>query len=248
MATLKTLSDPALSAVVVAEAGSPAWLGALDALVVTRRLVIPRTTLTSATPDDVARWAHTTLAGVPASVAGPLLDDMTAIAAWVAEQSRTGRVLVRIFTETPTRRCGFHVDTVPPRASPIGALRVYNGRTTEYVIPGDVRSMPDFYAYLSCRERLAKGTVAPRSDRTAELLALDESPAFLRQGARIHSVPPGATVYFKHIDVTRHWSAHPVGDVWIQRSPSSGGPRLVLNVSPTTAVPAAPGRERTAGA
>ncbi|MFF0448783.1 hypothetical protein ACFYT4_20630 [Streptomyces sp. NPDC004609] len=276
---LTPFADPSVSALVDGPGERPPWLDELARLVVTGRLVVPRTTLTAAALGDFTAWARSALAGAPPAVARPLLEDMAGIVGRVRVGAGNGPVLVRVFTEAPTRRCGFHVDTVPPDSPTVGAVRVYNGPTTEYVASGDVLGMADFYAYLSRRERLSRqaadlcrpdadaATETDTSDTSAypanaadtvdpadtgtdpataaalgELLAMDENPSFLRPGAPIHRVPDDATVYFRHIDVTRHWSPHPVSDTWIHRSPMRGGPRLVLNVSPTRTVSANPGR------
>ncbi|MFE7547217.1 DUF1826 domain-containing protein [Streptomyces gardneri] len=242
------LTDPGLTAVIVTPGERPGWLDELAELVVSRRLVITRTTLTAVSRDEFADWSRTALAATDSAVARPLLQDMTGIVEQVMASADVGRVMVRVFTEAPTRRCGFHVDTVPPQAPTTGAVRVYNGPTTEYVSGDDVRSMKDFYAYLSRRERVSRQAGAgPRGDGPAcaaadPLVALDETPSFLRPHAPVHRVPPDATVYFKHIDVRRHWSPHPVADAWIHRSPMQGPPRLVLNVSPAQTASAGPGR------
>ncbi|MFD9354658.1 hypothetical protein [Streptomyces sp. NPDC060031] len=240
--------DPALSAVIVPYGRRAPWLDELAGLVAGGRLVIPRTTLASVTPHGFADWAHTALAEAPATVARPLVEDMTEILTRVVDTARTGHVMVRVFTEAPTRRCGFHVDTVPPQSPTVGAVRVYNGPTTEYVACEDVLGMSDFYAYLARRERLshlaerhAEGSAA-RDATLAELCAMDESPSFLRPGAAVRQVPRDTTVYFRHLDVRRHWSPHPVSDVWIHRSPMRGRTRLVLNVSPARSVSANPRR------
>lgn len=242
------LTDPGLTAVIVAREERPGWLDELAELVVTRRLVIARTTLTAVSLDDFARWSRTALADTTRAVSGPLQDDMTGIVEQVMTTADVGRVMVRVFTEAPTRRCGFHVDTVPPQAPTIGAVRVYNGPTTEYVACDDVVSMAAFYTYLSRRERLSRAAGAGACGATAagsalgQLMAMDDAPSFLRSRAPVHRVPRDATVYFRHIDVRRHWSPHPVTDVWIHRSPMQGIPRLVLNVSPAQPVPAGRGR------
>lgn len=242
------LTDPGLTAVIVPREAHADWLDELAELVVTRRLVIARTTLSAASLDDFAHWSRTALADTAKAVSGPLLDDMTGIVEQVMATADVGRVMVRVFTEAPTRRCGFHVDTVPPQAPTIGAVRVYNGPTTEYVACDDVLSMAAFYTYLSRRERLSRmagaGTcgVSAAGSAPGRLIAMDEAPSFLRPRAPVHRVPRDATVYFKHIDVRRHWSPHPVTDVWIHRSPMQGVPRLVLNVSPAQPVPARRGR------
>ncbi|MGW5423488.1 DUF1826 domain-containing protein [Streptomyces sp. NPDC003943] len=249
------LSDPGPTAVILARGERPCWLDELAELVVARRLVIARTTLAAVSRDEFADWARTALARTDGAVARALLDDMTGIVEQVTATTRVRRVMVRVFTEAPTRRCGFHVDTVPPQAPTTGAVRVYNGPTTEYVACDDVVSMKDFYAYLSRRERMAREAGAGACGSCGEatpgaalgpLVAMDETPSFLRPRAVVHRVPPDATVYFRHIDVRRHWSPHPVTDAWIHRSPMEGPSRLVLNVSPAQRVPAGPGRRRAA--
>ncbi|MEU3689965.1 DUF1826 domain-containing protein [Streptomyces narbonensis] len=246
------LTDPGLTAVIVTPGERPDWLDELAELVVSRRLVITRTALTAVSRDEFADWSRTALADTDRAVARPLLEDMTGIVEQVLAAADVKRVMVRVFTEAPTRRCGFHVDTVPPQAPTTGAVRVYNGPTTEYVSGDDVRSMKDFYAYLSRRERMSReagpGTRGDGPARAAPdpLIAMDETPSFLRPHAPVHRVPPDATVYFKHIDVRRHWSPHPVADAWIHRSPMQGPPRLVLNVSPAQSAPAGPGRRPAA--
>ncbi|MFI5666358.1 hypothetical protein [Streptomyces sp. NPDC051704] len=237
-------ADTALSAVIVPDGRREPWLEELAELVAGERLVIPRTTLSSVTPDEFTGWAHTALAGTPASVAAPLVDAMAGILARVVDTAGTDKAMVRVFTEPPTRRCGFHVDTVAPQSPTVGAVRVYNGPTTEYVACEDVLGMGEFYTYLARRERLSRqaererradgpdGPDGPGGTALAELCAMDGSPSFLRPGAVVRRVPADATVYFRHLDVRRHWSPHPVTDVWIHRSPMRGTARLVLNVSP----------------
>ncbi|MGW3448809.1 DUF1826 domain-containing protein [Streptomyces sp. NPDC001076] len=233
------MADPGVCAVVLSPGDSAQWTAELADLVTAERLVIPRTTLTAVSLEEFTRWARAAAAGTPPAVAGPLVADMTGIVARVMDVAGTGRVMVRVFTEAPTRRCGFHVDTVPAQAPLVGALRVYNGSTTEYVEPEDVLGMTAFYAYLARRERLSRSTASGGAGLD-ELVGMDESPGFLRPGAVTHRVPCDATVYFRHLDVRRHWSAHPVTDTWIHRSPMHGQPRLVLNVSPTQGVCARP--------
>ncbi|MET9444157.1 hypothetical protein [Streptomyces sp. NPDC006610] len=245
---IELLADRARSAVVVVPPERPPWLAELDAAVTERRLVIARTTLDSVDLDGFTRWTREALAQAPPALTGPLLDDMTEILRRVMGAARGNRVMVRVFTEAPTCRCGFHVDTVPPQAPTVGAVRVYNGPTTQYVHGDDVRGTAEFYAYLARRERLSRMVAdARRGERTRqaaldELRAMDADPSFLRPGAVIRQVPSDATVYFRHIDVRRHWSPHPVRDAWIHRSPMRGGQRLVLNVSPADPRAVRPGR------
>ncbi|MGW3199163.1 DUF1826 domain-containing protein [Streptomyces sp. NPDC001118] len=236
------LTASGMCAVVLASQDGCPWAPALADAVTAGRLVIPRTTLTAVGAEEFTAWVHSAVADAPAAVMGPLVADMTGIVTRVMEVTGVDRVMVRAFTEAPTRRCGFHVDTVPAQAPTVGALRVYNGATTEYVEPDDVLSTDAFNAYLSRRERLSRAAVGAGIDdplagaARAELATMDESPSFLRSGAVIHRVPPDATVYFRHLDVRRHWSTHPVAEAWIHRSPMHGQPRLVLNVSPAQPV------------
>ncbi|MGW1171574.1 hypothetical protein [Streptomyces sp. NPDC002550] len=241
VADIRHAADPEWCAVIVSPGHEEPWLQELSVAVTSGRLTIPRTVLPAVTLAELAAWGATVTAGLPGDVATALVDDMVAIAERVVHTDRASieRVQVRSFTESPTRRCGFHVDTVPAQAPVIGALRVYNGATTEYVEPCDVLSVTAFYDYLSRRERLSRVLDEPAStgpvtaeSAHAELTAMDEAPQFLRAGGVIRRVPERATVYFKHLDIRRHWSPHPLAEAWIHRSPMNGAPRLVLNVSP----------------
>ncbi|MFF6804018.1 hypothetical protein [Streptomyces sp. NPDC012616] len=98
------LTDAGLTAVIVPPEAHADWLDELAELVVTRRLVIARTTLPAASLDDFAHWSHTALADTAKTVSGPLLDDMTGIVEQVMATADVGRVMVRVFTEAPTRR------------------------------------------------------------------------------------------------------------------------------------------------
>lgn len=74
------------------------------------------------------------------------------------EQTLPGasQLIMRMFTDAPTQRCGFHIDTALPRSSTIGLVRVFNGTRTLYVHPENIISMNDFYQYLGKREQLGK--------------------------------------------------------------------------------------------
>jgi hypothetical protein len=212
------------------------WWAEVESAIGAGQLTIRRTILPAISVPELRDWAYATTATLNPSTASALSEDIVSIARHVTEISGTDLVSVRIFTEAPTRRCGFHVDTVPVHAPPIGALRVYNGVTTEYVMPADVLGMGEFYRYLARRERLSRelDRLDIGYDRAvASLIEMDEAPSFLRDGATIRRVPSGATVFFKHVDVSRMWSPHPVSDCWIHRSPMRGKLRLVLNVAPT---------------
>ncbi|TYC21008.1 hypothetical protein FXF52_28200 [Micromonospora sp. MP36] len=194
---------------------------------------------------EVVAWARGACAVLPHRVRGPLLDDLAELCQAVCVAGGTRQLLARIFTEAPTRRCGFHLDTVPPQAPVVGALRVYNGATTEYVEPADVRDMPAFYAHLSRRERLSHRT-ADDPHAVATLCGMDDAPEFLRPDAAVRRVPDGVAVFFRHLDITRHWSAHPVAAAWIHRSPMAGTRRLVVNLSPVERATRPPRPERAA--
>ncbi|MEV5338727.1 hypothetical protein AB0K93_09605 [Streptomyces sp. NPDC052676] len=56
------LTDPTLTAVIVASDERPGRLDELTELVVARQLVIPRTTLTAVSRDEFADWSRTALA------------------------------------------------------------------------------------------------------------------------------------------------------------------------------------------
>lgn len=281
IAAIGVTSEPDTVAVIVISPEHPSWLDDVADAVLSGQLVIPRTVLPAVTPEQLAIWARKATLDLPAALATSLVDDMTAIARNVLQaalESSTGadnynrrrahppaRVQVRVFTEAPTRLCGFHVDTVAAGASPVGALRVYNGPCTEYVEPNDVRDTESFYDYLARRERLSHHSphsAAADSDNSthpwtlgepadplgfdplthrielarertqAALVALDDMPGFLRTGAAVKTVPPDATVYFRHLDVRHMWSSYPVIRTWIHRSPMAGPTRLVVNIAP----------------
>ncbi len=232
--------DPDVTAVILPADGIPRWQPELDRSIVDRRLTIQRTMLPSVTPEQLGSWAFQAVAGLPQRLATLLVADLVDLADRVSRLGSVERLMARIFTEPPTRRCGFHVDTVPPQAPTVGALRVYNGASTEYVEPADVRDMTVFYGYLSRRERLSRalgraeqaGDGARAAALLAELVAMDDAPNFLRPGAIVRRVPAGSSVLFKHVDSRAHWSAHPVRHAWVHRSPMTGTPRLVVNLSP----------------
>lgn len=238
-------------AVFVEPVGECGWLDEIDAAVVSGRLNIARTVLPDAAPDEVMDWARSVGGDLPERVLRPLLDELRELCRIVCGIGNITRLTVRALTEVPTRRCGFHVDTVPPQVPTIGALRVYNGARTEYVEPDDVIDMSSFYAYLSRRERLSRATGIGSEPGTEvghpnALATLDEAPGFLLPGALVRKVPARAAVFFRHIDVTRHWSPHRVREAWIHRSPmvDTGTPRFVVNLSPAERPRGLPRRER----
>lgn len=169
-----------------------------------------------------------------------LIDDLCALADRLTELASCTHMMLRLFTEAPTERCGFHVDTVPPARPCVGLLKVYNGQGTLYVEPRDLLDVREFYSYLARRERLAAkrnravqaGTVAEAEALRSQLLALDATLPFVRSQESVHTVPTGAAVAFRSLDVRQHWSASNSGAAWIHCSPMSGVTRLVVNFTP----------------
>ena len=209
---------------------------------------LPRAILPAVTRDEAAEWlAH----ALPRHAVSPttreaLVRDVLALIDLQASLTRGSRFRLRAFAEPPTRRCGFHVDTVPPRHPTVGVLKVYNGEGTLYVDPTNVASTRAFYAYLQRRERLGRELTAAAGERGGryaelvdEVLELDERPPFVLDPHAVAVVPAGSTVAFRHLDVREHWSSHPPDRAWIHRSPAEGGPRLVVNVSPAEGYPRA---------
>jgi hypothetical protein len=127
--------DGASPALFVEPAGGRGWLDEIGEAVLTGRLSITRTVITSATADELIGWARSAAVVLPNRVRTPLVEELRELSRVVCELGNVARLTLRAFTEPATRRCGFHVDTVPPQAPPVGVLRVYNGACTEYVEP-----------------------------------------------------------------------------------------------------------------
>jgi hypothetical protein len=232
---------PQVQAVIYRPEALPPWLHGLARAIESGAFHLDRAILSCATLDEAAVWLERMLArsALPLELRSVL---SRAILDLVERQGRlTGasQFMVRVLTEAPTRRCGFHVDTALPRAPTIGLLRVFNGAQTEYAHPANVTSMRDFYRYLSQRERLARemeqawtrGERERHGEIGERVASLDERPDFLRHPEDVRVVPPGATVAFKHVDARLHWSNHSPALAWIHRSPMEGQPRLVVNVT-----------------
>ena len=244
---LDAIVRPNVQAVVLDPTALPPWVGAVADAVRARKLQLERVVLGDATAHEVRAWADRALAEVALApeVRLALREDVGALVDRVANLTGASRFMVRVHTDAPNRRCGFHVDTVVPQAAPIGILRVYNGPGTEYVEPDNVTSTRDFYRHLARRERLeAEIRRAEQDDDRArhdaamrEIVEIDDNPGFLRRPDEIAVVPAGSLVVFKHLPVHLHWSNHPRGLAWIHRSPMVGGRRLVVNVSPREARP-----------
>lgn|SRR6266850_798409 len=219
----------------------PPWLAGIAAAVESGTFVIPRTILPLATADDIAKWLARNICddGLAADVRDELFGDILGLVAKLGDYAGASRFMLRIFTAEPTTECGFHVDTVPCGASPCGLLRVYNGAGTAFVEPDNVTSIPDFYRYLSRRERLererrdarANGDTSVLDRVERDIVCLDAGHSFLRRPGEIYIAPPGSIVAFKHLDAGLHWTSHAKAKAWIHCSPMHGVPRLVVNVT-----------------
>jgi hypothetical protein len=240
-ARLHDIRKPGVVAVVFVPPARPPWLAELADAIERGDVAIPRSVHDSLTRAQVHDWLGATLTSnrLSARVRRGLLSDVASLLDLEAALTGTARFNVRAFVESPTRRCGMHVDTTMPGRPRIGVLRVYNGEGTDFVEPSNVASMASFFTFLSHRERLGRelaGATAERSDRYRalfeEILDLDARPPFLADPERILRTPPGAIVSFKHLDLRDHWSAEAVDSAWIHSSPVEGGPRLVVNITP----------------
>jgi hypothetical protein len=217
------------------------WMTELVRSVESGTFHVGRAVLPHAAPEEVGGWLenHVPRDGVPPESHAALRSEILALVELERALTGASHFMLRVLTEAPTRRCGFHVDTAMPRAPTTGLLRVFNGCGTEYVHPDNVTSMRDVYRHLSHRERLAKEMeeARVRNDRARydvildRIGFLDDNPAFLLRPDDVRVVPAGSIVAFKHVDARLHWSDHPKALAWIHRSPMAGEPRLVVNVT-----------------
>ena len=243
------LRRPGVQAVIVEPASRSGWEGELADAVEAGRFVVPRVTLSVARPEALVHALEQQLPdeGLDFGVRLALVDDLAALADALADLVDCRALMLRLFTEAPTRHCGFHVDTVAPGLPPYGLLKVYNGAGTRYLEPGDVADIATFYDYLGRRERLARAWRSGQDAREVAdlgdaLCALDEALPFAGPCAVVHEVPCGATVAFRHLHVSRHGSAHAPALAWLHCSPMAGAPRLVANLTPLGArAPGPPG-------
>ncbi len=226
-----------VQAVVYTPPALPAWFAELAAAVCDGRFTVPRTILGDVDAGEIAAWiaCHLPVDALEKPSGEALRDDILALVDRVGRTSGAQRFLFRVLTGTPSRHCGFHVDTVPPGAPPWGLLRVYTGAGTHYASPGDVTRAGDFYRYLGRRERLVRelgdADGAARDHLHELIIALDDQLGFLRPGAQIATAPAGSIVAFKHLDVRLHWSDHEPDLAWIHCSPMAGDPRFLVNVT-----------------
>ncbi len=243
---LDLITSPHVQAVVYVPARLPEWMSELAEAVTAGEFEVPRAILDDVGPDEVesAVW-HAVAAGRGRDdLRRALVDDVVSLVERVRAATGAASFTIRIFTGEPSTRCGYHVDTVPPRSATIGLLRVYNGAGTPYLDPGALTGMRDFYKYLSRRERLVRDLSEAR-DRTraeaigAELDRLDAELPFV-SGRTPRVAPSGSVVMFEHLDASHHWSDAGSEQPWIHCSPMEGGPRLVVNVSPRPGRPQRP--------
>lgn len=250
---LARIAEHGMQAIIYTPARIPEWMAALAAAVESGAFQVRRSVVSDLNRTGLSEWLDVELpnTGVDQQVRSALQQDVLALWDRVSSLTSASRVQLRIFTGAPSENCGFHVDTVPPGAPPLGVVRVYNGEGTRYVDPAQVVSMRDFYRYLSRRERLQRDLSSAGADgnehvcrRLEQQIAdLDREPSFLKPGGSVYVVPTGSIVVFRHVDVRYHWSDHPQSAGWIHCSPMSGCTRLVVNLLPTDAS----GRRRAAG-
>lgn len=234
----RALLAPGLQALLLSDPPRPAWFDELDRAVREGDFHIPRSDLAGVEIDRMATWLdHNMPHDVSPAARDGLISDILGVAHLVEDLTSARWYKLRIFTAVPDRRCGFHVDTVPPDAPAWGALRVYNGEGTDWVAPSAVRSMAAFYHWLQRRDRIVR--VYPQPGRDARLEQLDRCPEFLTEGAQIQEVPSGTTVIFRHLPASAFWSDHPPDQAWIHCSPMQGTARLVVNISPDRRRPGA---------
>jgi hypothetical protein len=144
-------------------------------------------------------------------------------------------------TAAPDRRHGFHVDTTEAREPGVRVLRVFVGPGAEYIDPDDVIGEPEYYREFLTRASVSRRVPAaqweagcPDPGIVARLARIDEAPSFLREGARVRNVPPGAIVAVATVPRCRMYAAdirsgRAVG--WIHRSPAVGAPRCFAAAS-----------------
>jgi hypothetical protein len=239
---LYKIANPRIQAVIYRSPSLPTWFEELAAAVRAGQFQVARTVIPKANRNEIEDWLEKNL---PTPASAPHLHnavkaDILALVDHVGVISGASRFMLRILTAAPTTDCGFHLDTVPPGANPWGLLRVYTGAGTDYVDPSNVTSTPDFYHYLSLRERLSRERALAHSNRDIEawerlereIEELDTKREFLHRSDEIHTAPAGSIVEFKHLDISLHWSNHAKSLAWIHCSPMAGEARFLVNISP----------------
>jgi len=238
---LHLVTLPHVQAAIYHSPDPPPWLTDIARAVETGVFQIERVVLPCVTFREIADWLDRNLPRVDLFPHLHTVGKSEILSLVERERAltRASHFMLRVFTEAPTTRCGFHVDTAVPRAPTVGLLRVFNGPGTEYVDPDNITSMRDFYRYLAQRERLARemAEAQTRDDREwydailNQITSLDARPTFLLRPEDIQVIPTCAIVAFKHVDARIHWSDHAKALAWVHRSPAVGAPRLVVNVT-----------------
>ena len=258
---LQRIRAPEVQAVVHVPPELPSWLTDLAANVTSRNLAIERTQLHGVTKAQISRFLDNVLVVRDSAAAEPWFlrefkSDVLGLVDLLGDITGAACFAFRILTDEPNQHCGFHVDTVPSGAVPIGLLRVYNGAGTDYVDPTNVTSMRDFYRFLGRRERLVREierATALHDDETARarresLRQLDAQLPFLKNPDRLYTAQAGSVVAFKHLDISQHWSDHHAALAWLHCSPMAGDCRLLVNIMPAHAWRSMPAQSRGASA
>lgn len=230
---LERITDPQIQAVIWVPRPVPSWLEECADAVRDGRLTIARTNRSGLTRAEIeALVGELVPDGLPFSA--DLRSDLLGLADHLERISGRRRFQLRIFTEAPSTRCGFHVDTVPPGLPPFGLMRVYAGSPTQYADRRNIVSIASFHRYMSRRERLLRDiNDGANEGALARLIELDRSPEFLCDRADLRVTAPGAVVAFRHLDAADHWNCERGTDAWIHCSPMTGERRLVVNVCPS---------------
>ncbi|MBS0446434.1 MAG: DUF1826 domain-containing protein [Proteobacteria bacterium] len=235
LADIAGLLDPGVRAVIVQPVTLPHWHDELRTAVESGRFVVERRQWQARRPEALVHLLEQDLPhdGLGFETRLALIDDLALLGDALARLADCRGLLLRLFTERPTRHCGFHVDTVGPDLPPVGLLRVYNGAATNFVRNADVADGVSFMRYFKRREALVRQHAASVEPATVDALCeLDAAPDFIVRGRAVEQVPAGAIVAFRHIDVTRVNNADAVLQAWIHSSPMEGARRLVANLSP----------------
>ena len=241
-AALVQMRRPGVQAVIVAPQPPAPWEAALAERVRCGAFVVPRCTINVPRPEALVHALEQSLSedGLDFETRLALIDDLAALGDSLAQLAGCSALMLRLFTEAPTRHCGFHVDTVAPGVPPFGLLKVYNGAGTRYVEPGALAGTEAFQAYQERRERLARewrealgaGFEQEAQARLAALRSIDDTLPFLRPSGAVHEIEARAVVAFRHLDVSLHGAADAVAKAWVHCSPMEGESRLVANFTP----------------
>jgi hypothetical protein len=232
--------DHDVSAVVLPPTDSQGWLADIDAAVQRRALRLERTLLFGASRKSIESMFsdQVRVSDIAPALQAALIEDALYLVDLCSKLAGGSSFNFRSFTEAPTTRCGYHVDTVPPGAPTVGVMRVYCGDGTEYPNPAMITSARDFYAYMAKRDRLLRNKAGRATTDVGSTVSVDEEiqvldarPPFLRDPAVV-TVPPGSLVAFKHLDISVYGSAREFRGAWVHQSPSTGSARLVINVTP----------------